>query len=76
VAKKDADALARVFEDKGKLKQNPKQAAKDAGGSDELAEFLGGLDDTEVETLAKAYDELGRLGLKGKSESGATVTFL
>ena len=76
MAKKDADALARVFEDKGKLKQNPKQAAKDAGGSDEFAEFLGGLDDTEVETLAKAHDELGRLGMKGKSESGATVTFL
>jgi hypothetical protein len=76
VAKKDADALAKLFQDTGKLKQNPKQAAKDAGGSDEFAEFFGGLKATEVETLAKAHDELGKLDLKGKSESGATVTFL
>lgn len=76
MAKKDADALAAMFQDKGKLRQDAKKAAKDAGGSDEIAEFFGGLDDTEVETLVKTWDELGRLGLKGKSDGGATVTFL
>jgi hypothetical protein len=76
VATKDTDALAAMFQDKAKLRQDAKQAAKDAGGSDEFAEFFGSLDDTEIETLAKTHDELSRLGLKGKSDKGATVTFL
>ena len=72
----DAAALAAMFQDKGKLRQDAKQAAKDAGASDELAEFFGSLDDAEVDTLAKTWDELSRLGVKGKSDKGATVTFL
>jgi hypothetical protein len=76
VAKDDADALAAMFQDKAKLRQDAKQAAKDAGGSDEFAEFFGSLDDTEIDTLVKTHDELSQLGLKGKSDKGATVTFL
>lgn len=72
----DVDALAAMFQDKAKLRQDAKQAAKDAGGSDELAEFFGSLDETEIETLAKTHDKLSELGLKGKSDKGATVTFL
>lgn len=72
----DAAALAAMFQDKGKLRQDAKKAANDAGASDELAEFFGSLDDSEVETLTKTWDAMGRLGLKGKSDKGATVTFL
>ena len=74
--KHDAAALAAMFQDKAKLRQDPKKAAKDAGASDELAAFFGSLDGAEVDTLAKTWDELSRLGVKGKSDKGATVTFL
>ena len=73
--KEDAAALEKMFTDKGKLRQNAKGAAKQAGASDELAEFFGSLSETEVETLIKTRDKMDSLGLKGKSD-GATVTFL
>ena len=76
MAKKDADALAKMFQDPSGLRRDPQKAVKDAGGSDELAEFFGSLDGGEIDTLSKAHDELSRLEVKGKSDGGATVTFL
>lgn len=76
MAKKDADAIAKLFDDPTELRRDPHKAAKNAGGSDELAEFFGSLDSTEIDTLAKAHDELSRIGVRGKSDGGATVTFL
>jgi hypothetical protein len=76
VAKKDADALDAMFADKGALRRDARKATKDAGGSDELADFFGSLNDAELDTLATTYEELGRLGLKGKTDSGGTATFL
>jgi hypothetical protein len=73
--KEDAAALAKMFTDKGKLRESAKNAAKQAGASDELADFFGSLSDAEVETLIKTRDKMDALGLKGKSD-GATVTFL
>ena len=76
MAKKDADALPAIFQDKAKLHKDAKQAAKDAGGSEDFAKFFGCLNHSEIETLAKTWDELSSLDLKGKTDTGATVTFL
>lgn len=76
MAKKDADALGKMFQDPAGLRRDARKAARDAGGSDELADFFGSLDDSEIDTLSKAHDELSRLGVKGKSDGGSTVTFL
>lgn len=77
MAKKDAEKLANLFrpEARGKLKQDSKGAAKDAGGSDELADFFDSLSDQEIDTLTKTWDAMQRLDITGKAD-GATVSFL
>ena len=76
MAKKDADALGKMFGDKQKLRQDAGQAARDAGGSDEFAEYFSSLSPETLNTLIEAEGELSRLGLKGKTDGGATATFL
>jgi hypothetical protein len=75
VAQKDAAALAEMFKNKGELRRDAKRAAKQAGASDELAEFFDGLSEPELDTLIKTWDKMDELDLKGKS-GGATVSFL
>jgi general stress protein 26 len=77
MAQQDAAILAQLFkaESKGKLKQDARRAVKDAGGSDELADFFHSLDDPQIETLFTTYEAMDRMGIKGKAD-GATVSFL
>lgn len=76
MAKKDADALGKMFGDKHKLKQDAGRAAKDAGGSDELVDYFKNMPPEKLNTLMEAEQELSRMGLTGKTDTGATATFL
>jgi hypothetical protein len=77
MAQQDAAVLAKLFkaEAKGKLKQDARSAVKEAGGSDDLADFFDRLDDQQIETLFTTYEAMDRMGIKGKAD-GATVSFL
>jgi hypothetical protein len=77
MAQRDAAILAKLFkaEAKGKLKQDARSAVKDAGGSDELADFFNSLDDQQIEALFMTYEAMDRMDIKGKAD-GATVSFL
>jgi hypothetical protein len=77
MAQSDAKVLAKLFkaEAKGKLKQNARDAVKEAGGSDELAAFFDRLSDDQIETLFMTWQEMDRIGVKGKADD-ATVSFL
>ena len=77
MAKSDAKVLAKLFkaEAKGKLKQNARGAVKDAGGSDELADFFDRLSDDQIETLFMTWQEMDRIGVTGKADD-VTVSFL
>lgn len=77
MAQSDAKVLAKLFkaEAKGKLKKNARDAVKEAGGSDELAAFFDRLSDDQIETLFMTWQEMDRIGVKGKADD-ATVSFL
>lgn len=77
MAQSDAKVLAKLFkaEAKGKLKQNARDAVKEAGGSDELAAFFDRLSDDQIETLFMTWQEMDRIGVTGKADD-ATVSFL
>lgn len=77
MAKSDAKVLAKLFkeESKGKLKENPSDAVKQAGGSDELAAFFSRLTPDQLETLFMTYQEMDKMGVKGMADD-STVSFL
>lgn len=77
MAKSDAKVLAKLFkaEAKGKLKQNPSEAVKEAGGSADLAAFFAGLSGDQIETLFTTYEAMDKMDIKGKVDD-VTVSFL
>lgn len=77
MAQSDAKVLAKLFkaEAKDKLKQNARDAVSEAGGSEELAAFFDRLSDDQIETLFMTWQEMDRMGIKGKADD-ATVSFL
>jgi hypothetical protein len=75
MAEQDAEAIDKMFrQSKAKLKEDARKAAKDAGASDDVANFFGSLTQPEIDTLTKTWDAMDRMGVKAKAD-GATVTF-
>jgi hypothetical protein len=72
----DALAIDKMFRQAGGTlkKENAKKAAKDAGASDQVAQFFDGLSQAEIDTVNKAWKKMDELGVKAKAD-GATVTF-
>lgn len=72
----DALAIDKMFRQAGGTlkKENAKKAAKDAGASDQVAQFFDDLSQAEIDTLTKTWNKMDQLGVKAKAD-GATVTF-